>query len=74
MAMLEELTSRPASPGVRFLEATVTESNTRSQALFEGFAERHSAALERTPCFGADLFPEPEHEAETRLRIGPLKR
>jgi len=73
-AMLEELISRDVCRDTRFLEATVTESNVASQALFERFAARHGARVEREPCFDVDLFPEPDHEAETRLRIGPLYR
>lgn len=65
-----------ALPEVRFLEATVSPSNTASQALFTGFARRRHAPLEIHPGYGAELFPHvftpAPHEPEPLLRIGPF--
>jgi len=70
--MLDALLARPACRGVRFLEATVTPSNTASWALFRGLARRRGAPLTQEPAFGTELFPNPDHEEEVRVRIGPL--
>ncbi|UTR10510.1 diaminobutyrate acetyltransferase [Evansella sp. LMS18] len=71
--MLKELLSREACKDVRYLEATVTPSNTASKALFTRFALKEDAKCFITPCFPADLFPGDEHESELTYRIGPLK-
>jgi L-2,4-diaminobutyric acid acetyltransferase len=54
-----------------YVEATVTPDNTASDRLFSSFARGRDAALERTPLFGAELFPG-DHEPEVLYRIGPL--
>lgn len=68
--ILDTLARQPDD--VRFLEATVTPSNTASQRLFRSVA----AALE-TDCqvreyLTVDDFPEGDHEAEDLFRIGPF--
>lgn len=50
------------------LEATVTPSNSGSDALFRSFARRHHGALAVAPCFAADQFPG-DHEPELLYRI-----
>lgn len=63
------------SPGARaatVLETTVAPSNTASRALFLAIARQLGAQCDVSPCFGAQLFPEPGHEAEELYRIGPL--
>jgi L-2,4-diaminobutyric acid acetyltransferase len=65
-------TSRASEPGVRFLEATVTPSNEASWSLFRSFAREAGAPLQEETAFAAELFPGAEHEAEVRIRIGPL--
>lgn len=68
--MLDELIGRPA---VRYLEATVTPSNTASRALFAAFARRHTVNCEITPCFSPDMFSDAGgHEGEDLFRIGPF--
>lgn len=67
--MLAELVARKPA---RFLEATVTPSNTASLALFRGLAKRLGAECREVPCFDASLFPGESHEAEMLLRIGPF--
>lgn len=71
-ALLEWVVDRARPLGVRFLEATVTPSNHASQALFEAFARRTGSAVSEETAFAADLFPGADHEAEVRIRIGPL--
>jgi diaminobutyrate acetyltransferase len=71
--MLTDLVQRAAGGDVRYLEATVTPSNTASQKLFESFARRQGAPLAKQCLFPAELFPDTEqHEAEDLFRIGPL--
>lgn len=67
--MLDELLARS---GARWLEATVTPSNTASTALFRGTASRHGTAVVETLAYPEELFPG-EHEPEVRFRIGPFK-
>lgn len=58
----------------RFLEATVTPSNTASDRLFRGFANRHGGELVTFVAYGAELFPGNDHEAELSYQIGPIDR
>jgi L-2,4-diaminobutyric acid acetyltransferase len=69
--MLDHLARRPQPDGVTHVEASVTPDNLASQRLFEAFARRWNAPLERRELFGADLFPD-GHAAENLFRIGPL--
>lgn len=69
--MLDNLTRRVRPAGVTHVEASVTPNNVASQRLFEAFARRWNAPLERRELFGADLFPS-GHDAEELFRIGPL--
>lgn len=57
--------------GVTGLEATVTPSNSASEALFRGIARRHGAEVHTSVLFERDHFP-PGHEAEVRFVIEPL--
>jgi L-2,4-diaminobutyric acid acetyltransferase len=66
--MLDDLVARSAA---RWLEATVTQSNTASTALFRGAATRYRAAVNETVAYPRHLFPG-GHETEMRFRIGPL--
>lgn len=66
--MLDELL---VGTGARFLEATVSPSNTASAALFRGVADRHGTAIAEALEFPSDLFPD-DHEPEIRFRIGPF--
>jgi len=60
-------------PRFRYLEATITDSNHASWALFRGFARRRGAACREAEGFAATLFPPGlAHEAEVLVRIGPL--
>jgi L-2,4-diaminobutyric acid acetyltransferase len=70
--MLDHLVHRLQRDDVTHLEASVTPDNVASQGLFEAFARRWQASVERHELFGADLFPD-GHAAEELFRIGPLR-
>lgn len=72
-ALLAEALSRPACRDVRYLEATVTPSNEASMALFKGFGHRHDSPVTISTAFDTDLFPDPAHETEMLVRVGPFK-
>lgn len=69
--MLDHIGDGLAARGCRYLEATVTPSNTASARLFASFAEGRGAPLARQPLFDAALFPD-GHEPEVLVRIGPI--
>lgn len=59
--------------GVKFLEATVTPSNSASDRLFRSFASRHGGEQSRGLAYNDELFPlGSSHEAEYLYRIGPI--
>lgn len=70
--MLRALMSRLSSDGVRYLEATVTPSNSASRRMFGAFAEAYGAPREESPLYASDLFPSGDHEEERLLRMGPF--
>jgi L-2,4-diaminobutyric acid acetyltransferase len=70
--MLQHLLLAPACHAVSHLITNVTPSNAASRALFHGLARRLDARLEEEDGFDAGLFPEPGHEPERLLRIGPF--
>lgn len=74
--MVNGVLQSPACSSVRFLEATVTESNVASEGLFRSMAEQMGANFDRSTIFAAKDFPESSqdspHEAELLLRIGPF--
>lgn len=72
--LLDRLVLTDGCRGVRYLETTVTPSNKPSRALFASLARRAGAPLEESEGFPETLFPEGEHEAERRLRIGPIDK
>lgn len=67
--MLDELLARTRA---RWLEATVTPSNTASAALFRGTAARHDGKVDEALVYPPELFAD-GHEPEFRFRIGPLR-
>lgn len=70
--MLQTLTAAPACRRIRYLETTVTPSNTASRRMFARFAEKMGAECEVQRFFDAELFPEEGHEPEDMFRIGPF--
>lgn len=69
--MILELLDRNA-PEVRWLESTVTPSNTASRRLFRSIAEARGTNCDVSEYLTEDHFPENGHEAEERFRIGPF--
>jgi L-2,4-diaminobutyric acid acetyltransferase len=70
--MLDHLLAREVCRRVRYLEATVSESNVASQRLFQSLARQISVPLEMSAGFDANLFGSAGHESEPLLRIGPF--
>lgn len=73
-AMLSELTQRAYSEPIRYMEATVSDSNAASRRMFERFAESMgSPCVHAEGGYAAELFPGSGHEGEPLLRIGPFR-
>jgi L-2,4-diaminobutyric acid acetyltransferase len=70
--MLGEILARPECKNVTYIETTVTESNTASWALFEGFARRANVPLCRSEKFEKSIHLNDQHPSEILARIGPL--
>jgi L-2,4-diaminobutyric acid acetyltransferase len=68
--MLTELLRR--GQGYRYLEASVTPSNSPSQALFRSLAQLLGCPCDEQPYIRAEDFPEGSHEPEILFRIGPF--
>lgn len=68
-SMLDALANRVE--GAKWLETTITDDNEASMRLFQSFAERRDATLERDPLFEGEHFPD-DHDTEYLFRIGPL--
>jgi L-2,4-diaminobutyric acid acetyltransferase len=74
--LLQALLQEPGCRTCRYVEATVTPSNSASQRLFERLAEALGVPCERQTGFGQELFGADDgvkHEEEQLFRIGPLK-
>lgn len=70
--MLDELLKRPAFAGTTTLTTTIGAHNAASWHLFEAFARRHGATLDRGPRFERDAHFGGAHETEWEARIAPL--
>ena len=71
LRMLEHLLARPALAGCRWLETTVTPSNTASRRVFAALATRLHTQCADGDYFAREDFPDPQHEPERLLSIGP---
>jgi diaminobutyrate acetyltransferase len=71
-ALLLDLLATPACGRLRYLEATVTPSNSASERLFRGVAEAFDVPCRVEPIFDEADFPGDDHESERRFRIGPI--
>lgn len=78
--MLATLLGRRQARGLsheslRFVEATITPSNSASKRMFRALAVRMQTAFEEggAPLFAKDVFPGGEHEDEVAIRIGPIR-
>lgn len=72
LTLLAGLLARPSCRDVRFLETTVSPSNTASARLFTKLAERLQCPLTISTQFDADAFGSEGHEPEQLFRIGPF--
>lgn len=72
LTLLAGLLARPGCHNVRFLETTVSPSNTASARLFTKLAERLGCPLSISTQFEADAFGTHGHESEQLYRIGPF--
>lgn len=71
--MLDALLSRNVCSDVKYLEATVTPSNTSSRNLFRSLAKRLDAKCRTSSGFSQEMFGgAQEHEPEELFRIGPF--
>jgi L-2,4-diaminobutyric acid acetyltransferase len=70
--ILDQLLLSPACDEVSFLETNVTPSNQSSRKMFHEFARRLEASVAESGGFDSSLFPDPSHEPERLLRIGPF--
>ena len=68
--MLDELLGREACAEVKRIRTTITADNDASWALFNSFAERMDAPLERDAYFERDRHFEGRHETEYMVTIG----
>lgn len=72
LRMLNHLVDHCDQPLISAIEATVAPSNRASRGLFERLAKQRGATLSETPGFEATDFLFGSHEAEPRIRVGPL--
>jgi len=71
--MLAAILERRGNAGIRYVETTVTADNEASWALFESFARKRGADLERSVCFERDQHFGGTHDTEMLARIGPFR-
>jgi len=70
--MLEHLLQRCAgTQRLRWMETTISPSNTASHGLFSRFATQHQVACNITTLFEVDDFGASGHEKECLYRLGP---
>lgn len=72
VTMLRALFSREICRDVRYMDTTITPSNTVSRRLFARVAEKMGAPHEACPFMSKELFAGESHEPEDLIRIGPL--
>lgn len=72
LRMLNHLLSCCDQPLISAVEATIAPSNLASRRLFESLARQHTATFSEVPGFEAGDFIFGSHEAEPRIRVGPL--
>lgn len=71
LRLLQHLLAQPALNGCRWLETTVTPSNTASRRVFASLAAQLGTGSEERTFFSAEDFQDPHHEPEMLIRIGP---
>jgi L-2,4-diaminobutyric acid acetyltransferase len=70
--MLSNLVARDSAAATRFLETTVSPSNSASRRMFQRFAREIGVPVQEQMLFDRDVFGNEEHEEEVLLRIGPF--
>ncbi|RIH66244.1 diaminobutyrate acetyltransferase [Mariniphaga sediminis] len=70
--MLHELLDRPACKDVRFVETTITPSNTASKKLFQKLANNLKTKIEVSDAFTKEKHFNGLHDTEQLYRIGPI--
>jgi L-2,4-diaminobutyric acid acetyltransferase len=70
--MLHELLRRDTLHSCRYLETTISPSNTPSRRLFHSLAQELEAPVTEKALFLEQDFGKDHHEQETLIRIGPL--
>lgn len=70
--MLHHLVDRPYCRDTRYLETTITPSNSASRALFTAFAKDRDAEVTDLVLFSEEHFGGDGHEPEHLFRIGPF--
>lgn len=70
--MLHHILEREVCEDIRYVEATVSPSNTPSQKLFRGLARKLETKIHVSECFNSNDFPEKGHEDELTHQIGPF--
>lgn len=70
--MLEEVLARPACRGIRYIETTVSPSNTASRRVFERYAEKRQLGWHEETFLTEEQFGGEGHESEVLFRIGPF--
>ncbi|HKJ76586.1 MAG TPA: diaminobutyrate acetyltransferase [Gammaproteobacteria bacterium] len=70
--LLEEVVGRPEVADVRYLDVTVSPSNTASRRVFEKFAQKRGAGWHEEVFLNVEDFGSQVHEEELLFRIGPL--
>jgi L-2,4-diaminobutyric acid acetyltransferase len=70
--MLKELLQRENLRHIRYIETTISPSNTASQNLFRHLARELQTEIADRPCFDRALFGGEAHEDEYLFRVGPF--
>ncbi len=71
--MAEGILGRECAAALRYIETTVTPSNTASSRFFETLASRLGTAITKETYITESMFGSEHHEAETLYRIGPFQ-
>ncbi len=72
LSMLTGILKRPGLQSVRWLETTVSPSNTGSSRLFHSLARKLNTSCHTSVYFSRELFEGQSHEEEVLFRIGPF--
>ena len=71
LKMLKALLNRESCKQVKYIQASITPSNSSSHKLFEALARELDTSYQEKPMFTKEEFSE-EHEKEILFQIGPF--